>query len=215
MLNQFAKISAVIIAGMYLSGCSEPVKKEPVNKEAVEQSNAAHQHESHGSAHDIADNMESHAEHVHTDDASGHEGHQHGVLHLSQARVKPSVPGQKVSSAYFTLENHGAKDIEVLGITSNAADKTEFHTMSMENSKMVMRQLEKVVIPADGKLALAEGGDHVMLMQLKNSLSNGNKVTFKLSLDNGETFTITAPVVVHEANQASVEDSHAHHHHDM
>lgn len=204
MLNQLVKTSVVIVAGIYLSACSEPVKKDPINKASVEQSNEAHQHESHA--------MENHAEHTHTSGESSHEGHQHGALHLSQARVKPSVPGQKVSSAYFTLENHGDKDIEVLSITSNVADKTEFHTMSMENSKMVMRQLEKVVIPANGALALGEGGDHVMLMELKKSLGEGEKVTFNLSLDNGETFSITAPVVVKEANPAIDDSAHAHHH---
>ncbi len=103
-----------------------------------------------------------------------------------------NFPAQKTSDAFFVLKNDGKEDVEVKSISSNVAKVTEFHTMEMKDNKMVMRKMDKVVIPAGGMFAMKKGGDkHVMLIELKNSLSEGDDVTFDLELSNGEKLNFT------------------------
>lgn len=134
------------------------------------------------------------------------------VLTVQHAYVKPSIPGQKVSAAYFSLKNNGSEPVEVTEIRSDVAKMTEFHTMKMEGSKMVMRKMPEVKIPADGVLLLSQGADHVMLMQLHKPLTAGDKVNFTLTLANGKTFDIQAPVQG-EVLSPKHEESPDHHQH--
>lgn len=140
------------------------------------------------------------------------------MLTVQHAYAKPSVPGQKVSAAYFSLQNNGSEPVEVTEIRSDVAKMTEFHTMKMEGSKMVMRKMPEVKIPAGGELLLSQGADHVMLMQLHKPLTAGDKVNLTLTLANGKTFDIQVPVQgevlspKHDEHPDHQQTDDAHHH---
>lgn len=128
-------------------------------------------------------------------------------LSVNNVFIKASLPGQKVSSAYFTLKNSQDKDIEIKDIHTNVANITEFHTMEMQNSKMVMRKMENVTVPANGALTLSPGADHVMLIQLKQPLKADDKVSFTLNLADGQTLEFSGMVAKEDSH-----DDHEHHH---
>ncbi len=107
-------------------------------------------------------------------------------------KVGVNFPGQNTSDAFFVLKNDGKEDVEVKAISSNVSKVTEFHTMEMKDNKMVMRKIDKVVIPAGGMFAIQKGSDkHVMLIDLKNSLHEGDDVTLDIELSNGEKLNFT------------------------
>ncbi len=107
------------------------------------------------------------------------------------AKAGVNFPAQTTSSAFFLLKNDGKEDVEVKSISSNVAKVTEFHTMEMKDNKMVMRKIDKVVIPAGGMFTMQKGANHVMLIELNNSLQEGDDITFDIELSNGEKLNFT------------------------
>ncbi len=113
-------------------------------------------------------------------------------ISVFNAKAGVNFPAQTTSDAFFVLKNDGKEDVEVKSISSNVAKVTEFHTMEMKDNKMVMRKIDKVVIPAGKMFAILKGSDkHVMLIDLKNSLHEGDDVTFDIELSNGEKLNFT------------------------
>ncbi len=106
--------------------------------------------------------------------------------------VGTNFPGQSVSSAFVIIKNDGKEDVEATNISSNVSKLTEFHTMEMANDKMVMRKMDKVIIPAGGMFAMKKGSDkHIMLIDLKEPLQVGDDVTIDIDLSNGEKLNFT------------------------
>jgi len=62
--------------------------------------------------------------------------------------------------------------------------KVEVHEMAMNNGVMTMRPLDKGLAIEPGKtVKLAPGGYHLMLMDLKNPLKQGEKVPLELQFE--------------------------------
>ncbi len=103
-----------------------------------------------------------------------------------------NFPGQNISAAFVIIKNDGKEDVEATAISSNVAKVTEFHTMEMKNDRMIMRKMDKVIIPAGGVFAMKRGSDkHIMLIDLKQSLQVGDDVTIDIDLSNGEKLNFT------------------------
>lgn len=86
-----------------------------------------------------------------------------------------------IAAAYLTIDNKGAAD-RLTGVSSDIGEAT-LHETAMDNGVMRMRPIdpaEGLVVPSNGKLALAPGGAHVMLMGLKQGLKAGD--SFDLTL---------------------------------
>lgn len=139
---------------------------------------------------------------------------QTGGVSIDNLFIRESFPGQKVSAAYFTLTNHSGKDVEVTEVSSNVSGVTEFHTMEMKDSKMVMRKMDKVVIPANGSLILKQGGDHLMFIDLNKSLVAGDKVHVDIKLNNGETIDFDGKVAETKDDMKDMHNHSDHAHHD-
>ena len=86
-----------------------------------------------------------------------------------------------IAAAYVTIENKGSAD-RLTGVRSSIGEAT-LHETSMDDGVMRMRQIDAatgLVIPSSGKLALAPGGAHVMLMGLKQPLKAGDRFNITL-----------------------------------
>ena len=57
-----------------------------------------------------------------------------------------------------------------------------------------MRQVEKLQVPAGEEVALKPGGAHLMLMELRRPLRDGDEVELLLRFDNGTERLIQVPV---------------------
>ncbi len=116
-----------------------------------------------------------------------------GNIVIKNAYVTSPMPGQQVAELLLSIENSSDKDIEITGITSDISKFTEFHTMEMKNSKMIMRKMDKVIIPATGKLVF-NGHKHVMLIDPTKDFVAGEKVNFTMTLDNGEKISFNGEI---------------------
>jgi copper(I)-binding protein len=107
-----------------------------------------------------------------------------GDLVISQAWSRATPGGAKVGGGFLTIENKGTAPDRLIGGTSDIASKVEVHEMSMNNGVMTMRPLEKGLTIDPGKtVKLAPGGYHLMLMDLKSQLRQGDKLAIALEFE--------------------------------
>ncbi|MTD99886.1 copper chaperone PCu(A)C [Paracoccus sp. YIM 132242] len=103
-------------------------------------------------------------------------------LAIRDAYVRSANP--KTAAAFMVVENRGATDCRLTGVSSDAAKVVELHTHAEQDGVMKMQKIEGgIAIPAGGDHALARGGDHVMLMGLAKPLADGDSIA--LTLDFG------------------------------
>jgi periplasmic copper chaperone A len=107
-----------------------------------------------------------------------------GDLVITQAWSRATPGGAKIGGGYLTIENKGTVPDRLIGSSSDAAGKVEVHEMTMNNGVMTMRPLEKGVTIEPGKtVKLAPGGFHLMLMDLKAPLKQGDKLPITLEFE--------------------------------
>jgi periplasmic copper chaperone A len=107
-----------------------------------------------------------------------------GDLVISQAWTRATPNGAKIGGGYLTIENKGSAPDRLIGGSSDVAGSVQVHEMSMDNGVMKMRPLEKGLTIDPGKtVKLAPGGYHLMMMDLKSPLKQGDKVPVTLEFE--------------------------------
>jgi copper(I)-binding protein len=97
-----------------------------------------------------------------------------GSLVISQPWSRATAGGAKVGAGYMTITNTGTEPDRLIGGSLPQAGKFEVHEMSMENNVMKMRPISGGLEIKPGQtVKLAPGGYHVMFMQLKKPLKQG------------------------------------------
>ena len=100
------------------------------------------------------------------------------TVSVRNAWVRATAPGQKTAAAYLDLTS-GA-DAALIAAESPAAGKAELHSMNMDGGVMRMRPVQKIGLPAKKTVKLAPGGLHIMLLDIKQPLKEGDKVPLLL-----------------------------------
>lgn len=95
--------------------------------------------------------------------------------------VRGTTPAQKATGAFFEITSSDAASL--LSASSPVAGVVEIHTMKMEEGVMKMRAIPKLDLPAGKGVKLAPGGNHVMLMDLKQQLKKGDVVPITLKVE--------------------------------
>src|SRR5690606_10060881 len=95
------------------------------------------------------------------------------TLQLQDAWIRGSVPGQKNGAAYVQIHNGSNHEMVLESVSSTRAERVELHTIDRESGVARMREVHQVTIPANGDIALAPGGYHIMLIGLKEPFVPG------------------------------------------
>ena len=115
------------------------------------------------------------------------------VITLPWSRATPG--GAKVGGGYLTIENKGSMPDRLIGGSADVADKVEVHEMAVNNGVMTMRPLDKGLVIEPGKtVKLAPGGYHLMLLQLKSALKQGDKVPVTLEFERAGKVSLSLEV---------------------
>ena len=119
------------------------------------------------------------------------------ISHLSvkDAWIRELPPLMKITAVYMTIENTGSQPIILIGAKCDIAGTTEIHTMDHKDGFMKMRTLDKVTIPAGGKVDFKPGGTHLMLLNLKQAPKVGDEIQVMLHFEKGVDKPVTAKVV--------------------
>ncbi|MFN4005578.1 MAG: copper chaperone PCu(A)C [Hylemonella sp.] len=92
--------------------------------------------------------------------------------------VRATVPHQKATGAFMQLV--AAQDARLIEARSPVAGIVEIHEMAMVQDVMKMRAVESLELPAGKTVELKPGGYHVMLMDLKGQVKEGDQVPLTL-----------------------------------
>jgi hypothetical protein len=110
--------------------------------------------------------------------------------------VRATVPQQKATGAFMKLESHD--DARLVSASSPVAGVVELHEMAMVKDVMKMRAVPSIAIPAHKGAELKPGGYHVMLMELKGQVKEGDTVPITLVVEGKDgkrqTIEVKAPV---------------------
>ncbi|MEZ5856750.1 MAG: copper chaperone PCu(A)C [Hyphomicrobiaceae bacterium] len=89
------------------------------------------------------------------------------------ARATPG--GVKVGGAFLTITGHGHADT-LIRARSPRATSVELHTHLHDAGVMRMRRVDEIPIPASGNVKMQPGGYHIMLIDLKKPLTEGETI---------------------------------------
>jgi copper(I)-binding protein len=118
-----------------------------------------------------------------------------GDLVISQAWSRATPGGAKIGGGYLTIENKGTAADRLIGGSGDISAKVELHEMKMDNGVMTMRPLDKGLAIEPGKtVKLAPGGYHLMLLDLKSPLKQGDKVPVTLEFEKAGKVKLTFDV---------------------
>jgi copper(I)-binding protein len=98
--------------------------------------------------------------------------------------VRATVAAQKATGAFMTLTS--AQPAKLVGVSSPVAGTVEVHEMKMVDDMMKMRQMQSLDLPAGQPVKLAPGGYHLMLLELKQPLKDGDKVPLTLEFEDAK-----------------------------
>ncbi len=99
-------------------------------------------------------------------------------VNVQGAWVRATVPHQKATGAFMQLT--AASDARLVEVSSPVAGIVEIHEMAMVKDVMKMRAVEGLELPAGKMVELKPGGYHVMLMDLKGQVKDGETVPLTL-----------------------------------
>ena len=122
--------------------------------------------------------------------------------------VRATVPHQTATGAFMKLES--AQDARLVSASSPAAGVVEIHEMKMKNDVMQMRAVPSVALPAGKGVELKPGGFHVMMMNLKAQLKEGDTVPITLVVEgkDGKREALQVQATVRPVNAASAGGAH-------
>lgn len=137
-------------------------------------------------------------------------GYTLGDLTIGHPWTRATAPAAKVAGGYLTVENKGKEADRLLSATFNGSNIVEVHEMAVEGGVMRMRELPKgIEIKPGQKLELKPGGYHLMFINLKAGLKEGEKVKGVLVFEKAGRIEVDFKV---ESMGARGGGGHDHHH---
>jgi periplasmic copper chaperone A len=120
------------------------------------------------------------------------------TIQVDDAWARSSPQMAMAGAVYLTIANTGSADdaLVAASVPSSVAATAEIHeTVEGESDGMMaMRPVERMVVPANGSVALEPGGYHVMLLDLAAPLEAGTTIEVTLSFEGAGEMVITAEV---------------------
>lgn len=114
------------------------------------------------------------------------------VVMNSWSRPSPMQAGN--GAVYMTLMNEGGQPDVLLSVETDVAEVVELHETKMEGDVMKMGPISSIEIPAGGSINLEPGGRHIMLINLKQQLTPGEKIKLILNFEKSGQKTIEVEI---------------------
>lgn len=126
---------------------------------------------------------------------------------VHNAWIRPTVQGQN-GAVYFVLNNHSAEADELVAASSNITDSVEIHESSMVEGTDVMQMNHVFSVPLNGgsEVTFKPGGLHIMLVDVKREIKNGETVEITLHFKKHADI----PVNVSVSEFPPMSDEHSH-----
>lgn len=115
-------------------------------------------------------------------------------LSVEDAWARPPATDGGNGAVYFRLVNNGNEADTLLSVDSPLATAEVHQTVMKENDVMGMEPVDSVEIPAKGEVEFKQGGLHVMLIGLEQSLAAGDTVPLTLRFDHAGEMKVDVSV---------------------
>jgi len=106
------------------------------------------------------------------------------------AAYMPQPVSDEVAAGFLTLTNKGGAADELTSVSSDIAGQVTVH----ETVGGAMQEVERLTIPAHGRLVLESGGNHLMFEKLKRKPRQGQTVPVELRFAHSAPVTVEIPV---------------------
>lgn len=113
---------------------------------------------------------------------------------MDQPWARASLSGVRNAIVYGTLVNDGPAALSIVSGSTPVASRVEFHVHAMDGSVMTMRQLDSIDLKPGEQAKLQPGGLHIMLIDLKQVLKQGDSFPLTLVAHDGTTLKIDVKV---------------------
>ncbi len=131
-----------------------------------------------------------------------------GDLAVVSPWTRATPGGAKIAGGYLKVTNNGKSSDRLVGVTSAGADRVEIHEMSMADGVMKMRPLADGLTVKPGEtVEFKPGGFHLMFMDIKQPLKQGDTLKATLKFEKAGTLDISLNV---NAMGATGEPAHKH-----
>ncbi len=115
-------------------------------------------------------------------------------LTVTDVWSRPAQAGDN-GAVYFAINNGTVHGDTLLAVETTVADSAEMHlSMSDANGVMSMGQQLSVEVPANSTVTFEPGALHVMLLNLRNDLADGDVFTATLKMRNAGDISVTFTV---------------------
>jgi len=135
-----------------------------------------------------------------------------GELTINHPYATPSLNGSKTGAMYIRgIQNTGKQADQLISARTPAAERVELHQMQMDNNVMKMRAVPAIDLPAQAELRMMHGsadGYHLMLINLKQPLKDGDRFSVWLQFKNSGEREVT----VHVQTPKNSAPAHNHYH---
>lgn len=121
------------------------------------------------------------------------------AIKVEQVWSRAAIVGHE-GVVYLTITNSGPTD-SLTGVSTPVAAMADLHRTIDDNGVMKMRSVPALPIEAGKSVTLSPNGYHIMLMNLKQTLKQGDSFPITLTFSKGGQVTATA--IVEKAGAAS------------
>ena len=111
---------------------------------------------------------------------------------IKEPWVRSTVPGQSATGAFMQLT--ARQDTKLIAVRSPVAGIVEVHEMLVDKGIMIMRSVDKLLLPAGKTVELRSGGYHVMMMDLKRQIKTGDEVPLTIEFESSQGQRVTVDV---------------------
>ena len=145
--------------------------------------------------------------HDHHHAATGSDTFKVGGITVASPWTRATPGSAKVAGGYLKVTNNGTTADKLIGGSTDIAGRVEIHEMATTNGVMKMRPLDAgLEIKPGQSVELSPGGFHMMFMDLKRQLKQGETIKAKLQFEKAGVVEVTFAV-------NAVGASAPHHHH--
>lgn len=115
------------------------------------------------------------------------------AVSVSSGWVKLPAPGETMALAFANVDNPTMYDIYLVTATADIAGKVEFREMG-QGGDAKAQPVKELTVPAYGSVLMSPKGVHLVLIDLKRPLKEGDTVSLTFTNEMGEKFRVSAVV---------------------
>lgn len=102
---------------------------------------------------------------------------------IDQPWMRATAPGAKVAGGFMIVRNQGEAPDRLVAAASPLAERVELHVHIDDGGVMKMRQVRGFDVPANGRFELKPGGAHLMFLNIKRQIKEGEQIPVTLTFE--------------------------------